>query len=277
MELMDKFANIDRIVSSIQDNDSNGFFFIPWIGCNYEEGLRGKKVLVVGASHYCVHSNLCKNPNNNNECSNFNSDKTCLLGCSNFQKCTVEHSASECDDLCSYMKTECHSELYTRLCKDIEINLKCHQIRNRLKSTTLDEVCSFLDPCCYDNYSFSKFTNFNKRYFDCEKEVLWKNIAFVNYAQNFQQYSTGNSFVDSDYEAFKLYVELLNPDVVIVWGDVGNELYNCKFKKNAKFHGYIWENKDVIYIHTYHPSYSGYEHGGNLKSAMNRVFKTSNK
>lgn len=43
MELMDKFANIDRIVSSIQDNDSNGFFFIPWIGCNYEEGLRGKK------------------------------------------------------------------------------------------------------------------------------------------------------------------------------------------------------------------------------------------
>lgn len=273
MEKKDNFADIHRIVSAIRDNN-NGFFFIPWIGCDYEEGLKGKKVLVVGASHYCVHSNLCKNPNNNNKCSNFNTDKTCLLGCGNFQKCTVEHSTSECNDQCSYMKTECHSELYIKLCEDIEENIDGYHITKKLNSTTLDEVCNFLDPCCYDNYSFKKFTNFNAKYFhiDIEKDSLWKHMAFVNYAQSFQPYSTGNTFVDSDYKAFKLYIELLKPDVVIVWGDVGNELSNKGFKKNTEFEGYIWQKENIVYLHTYHPSYSGYEHGEKLKCAMNKVF-----
>jgi len=29
-------------------------FFIPYIGDKYEQGYHGKKVLVLGESHYCV-------------------------------------------------------------------------------------------------------------------------------------------------------------------------------------------------------------------------------
>ena len=35
-------------------------FFNPFIGENYEAGLSGKKVLVIGDSFYCAHSEDCK-------------------------------------------------------------------------------------------------------------------------------------------------------------------------------------------------------------------------
>lgn len=28
-------------------------YFLPWVGPNYNAGFNGKKILVVGASHYC--------------------------------------------------------------------------------------------------------------------------------------------------------------------------------------------------------------------------------
>lgn len=60
MENIDKIANIDAIANAIKNNSVDGFFFIPWIGKNYyKKKLKGKKVLVVGASHYCNHSNIC--------------------------------------------------------------------------------------------------------------------------------------------------------------------------------------------------------------------------
>ena len=72
-----EIANIDTIAKAIIDNNDEGFFFVPWIGKNYEDGLKGKKVLVVGASHYCNHSNICIHPYNNKDCSNYN----CLNRC----------------------------------------------------------------------------------------------------------------------------------------------------------------------------------------------------
>ena len=87
MEYIDNIANIDLIRDAIRDGKDT-FFFIPWIGKNYEEKLNGKKLLVVGASHYCNHSNVCIRPYNNKECSNFNSFNRCKLGCDFFHDCT---------------------------------------------------------------------------------------------------------------------------------------------------------------------------------------------
>ena len=42
MENITEIANIDAIVKAIMDNNDEGFFFIPWIGQNYEDGLKGK-------------------------------------------------------------------------------------------------------------------------------------------------------------------------------------------------------------------------------------------
>lgn len=36
------------------------YFFEPFVGENYLEGIRGKKILVVGASFYCNESSRCQ-------------------------------------------------------------------------------------------------------------------------------------------------------------------------------------------------------------------------
>lgn len=43
MENIDKIANIDAIANAIKNNSEDGFFFVPWIGKNYNKGLNGKK------------------------------------------------------------------------------------------------------------------------------------------------------------------------------------------------------------------------------------------
>ena len=127
-------------------------------------------------------------------------------------------------------------------------------IFEKLKSTTLGEVCNFLDTEWGDNNSFEKFSKFCIEYFfegKCYKEYrnqLWSHIAFVNYAQNFQPKSTGNYFQPDDFNSFKKYVEILNelglkPNVVIVWGcDLGKELKKREFKPNND--DYNWEMKE---------------------------------
>ena len=61
MENIDKIANIDAIANAIKNNSEDGFFFVPWIGKNYDKGLKESKVLVVGASHYCNHTSVRDN------------------------------------------------------------------------------------------------------------------------------------------------------------------------------------------------------------------------
>ncbi len=33
--------------------DENGIYFKPWIGSDYENGVNGKKIMVLGHCHYC--------------------------------------------------------------------------------------------------------------------------------------------------------------------------------------------------------------------------------
>ena len=39
MENIDKIANIDAIANAIKNNSEDGFFFVPWIGKNYDKGF----------------------------------------------------------------------------------------------------------------------------------------------------------------------------------------------------------------------------------------------
>ena len=116
-----------------------------------------------------------------------------------------------------------------------------------------------------------------KEYDVQSKSVIWNRIAFANYAQNFQPSSTGNNFQPNDFIAFQSYINILKPDVVIVWGcALGGELEKKGCKVNAKEYGYIWTNQtfnNVVFLNSYHPSYSGFEDGGRLDSAMDKVFK----
>ena len=37
----------------------NNVFFKPWVGQDYSKGFKHKKIMVLGASHYCNHSKDC--------------------------------------------------------------------------------------------------------------------------------------------------------------------------------------------------------------------------
>ena len=288
MENITEIANIDAIANAI-DNSNEGFFFVPWIGKNYKKGLNEKKVLVVGASHYCNHSNICTHSEYNNVCSNFDETVQCRLGCNHFQECTGGKT-KDYNDYCPWMKKDKYSKNYEDLCQAIDTKTDdCKIIFEKLKSTTIGEVCNFLDPEWGVNNSFEKFSKFCIEYFfedKCKKEKeyrnqLWSHIAFVNYAQNFQPKSTGNYFQPDDFNSFKKYIEILNelelkPNVVIVWGcDLGKELKKREFKPNND--DYNWENEGIQFVNSYHPSYGGFEDNGGLEEALDKAFQEASK
>ena len=47
---MQEVGNVAEIVNAMDNNDGS-FFFVPWIGNEYETGLLGKKVLIVGGAN----------------------------------------------------------------------------------------------------------------------------------------------------------------------------------------------------------------------------------
>ena len=155
-----------------------------------------------------------------------------MCGLSTDNICRAEKcgNTKQYDNDCKWMKRdEEHSCLYDKLCRLIK---ESHDIYEKLSSATLDEVCNFLDPNCHNNRSFSSFTKYCTNYFeelpkDGPKTALWEHIAFVNYSQNFQPDSTGNKFKESDFKAFKKYIEVLEPNIVIFWGcDLEKEIEN---------------------------------------------------
>lgn len=289
---MQEVGNVEAIVKAIDDNEGS-FFFVPWIGKEYTTGLFSKRVLIVGVSHYCNHTNVCFCSHDNSDC-NFLKHGLCGKGCKYFLDCTTFGekcgNTEKYDNDCKWMKRdEEHSCLYDKLCRLIK---ESHDIYEKLSSTTLDEVCNFLDPNCHNNKSFTTFTKYCIEYFkeslkEHSKTALWEHIAFVNYSQIFQPGSTGNKFKESDFKAFKKYIEVLEPDIVIFWGrDLEKELENQlkkefgnKLQIKKSFGNYIWRlNTDtfldkVDYINTYHPSSNKFRDGDKLDKAMNNVFK----
>lgn len=270
MEDIKNIADIEKIADAINANNGE-FFFIPWIGKNFEKGIKdGQKVLVVGASHYCNHTNQCICPIKDKIC-DYLTDKGCKEGCENFPKCT-NGMTKEFNDKCEWMNIGEYKSNFSLLCNEIESKsyIDKERLTEKLESTTLGEVCNFL--AGVESRSFKIFTRFFCDFFKIEKDDVWKNIAFVNYAQNFQPKSTGNIFRSTDCTAFEKYIKILDPNVIIVWGKAGEHSGIRKFMKNPELNNYIWKGENVTYLHTYHPSYVRYKDNGKLAEAMEIVF-----
>lgn len=244
-----------------------GYFFNPWnpkpSGTNDLFG--GKKVLVVGASHNCPHMERSDSP-----CTKFCDCTSCFasFGNSKLYNTTCEYKEEKIS--------------YETSCKYLNSN----DDKVLLEDTTIHEVKRFLsEPEHKTNRSYYNFSKFMFNYFrnlDCKEKneefvefvrEMWNNISFVNFAQNFESSCTGNNFRDSDFGSFKKYIEIINPEVVIVWGEVGTFLHKKGFKKNNEdSNNYIWENDGITFLHCYHPSYSTFIDGENLKKAMTRIW-----
>lgn len=53
--------------------ENNKIFFKPWVGENYENGINGKKILVLGESHHCDDDKCldCGTTNTKHDCNSF--------------------------------------------------------------------------------------------------------------------------------------------------------------------------------------------------------------
>lgn len=78
--------------------------------------MKGKKVLVVGASHYCNHSNICICHDKDLNCSNFYDKNKCKLGCTHFQDCTGGKTKDYNEECIWMKKNNYYSDEHKNLC-----------------------------------------------------------------------------------------------------------------------------------------------------------------
>lgn len=237
-------------------------FFKPRIGKDYEKGLKqGKKVLVLGASHYCLH-------NENND--------TGFI-CPVWDQCTslVIKDSSPYNVLCPYYKSSKN---------EIERGLL-------LEDSPSIEVDNYLEGGNYTSYS--NFTDFMMKVlgFNAPNE-FWDKVAFYNYVQHFLPYQTTPRQTRADimnFEALLKVIKDLQPDIIIVWGVVVTDHFKNKyisklvdkleFRENAYFIDMNFEGKEYLFINPYHPCdarghwTSGIE---GFTNALNEIFKSYN-
>lgn len=223
--------------------------FEPWLVRDlYLQGLQdGKKVLVLGHSHYCKYKNeLC-----------FERCTSSVCGCKEF-KLNCPHM-EEIHELFPYEWKEKGLALYTKTV-----------IRNYLKGN--------------NQLTYEKFSKFMCQYFNLTKEEFWNKIAFYNYVQYFlPQPKAEKKWITKDEENDLAFEEILAglpdlPDVIIAWGSVGYHLYD-KYRIDGKSGEYNFHvklrNKIINVLHCNHPlaRNPSFEDNGNLKNGMNVLFR----
>ena len=160
--------------------------FRPWKGDNYENGFRGKKILVLGDSHYCK--------------------KECVVG-------------GRCHPKCEYIKMingTCDSMTVDLISKEyLEYrygNLPTHNDRNeRISYNYLKTLLCFERNVC--GCSTSREDSFD----------FWHSIIFYNYKQHAQSsWNEARETTAVEYQeyrtAFEEVLEEYKPDYIIVWG-----------------------------------------------------------
>lgn len=212
-------------------------FFNPRIGKLYAQGLiNGKKVLVLGASHYCQ----C-----NGQSGRFN--------CPVWKECT----SKEIRD----------SSKFNTCCPAYVNNGWIQEYGVKLEDSSLIEIDNYFDtPSSY--YTYSNFTNFIIDYFGLKSpEEVWDRLAFANYVQYFLPTPKTPAFDEKDirnFEAFLQTLQELKPDVVIVWGTKTRDHFKKPYiqsmvdKLTMRENDYYWDleyqGQPYILVNCWHPS-----------------------
>ena len=171
------------------------YFFKPFVGDNYQQGISGKKILVLGDSHYCesidssseVCRACCRNHVNIKTCKGIHKEDNLSLETIGVMK---EYLKKEYVQKCehgyeNFMRTFCNKDVMT-----------------------LSERISFWNSVSFYNYCQYFLPSYNKSAHKHSKLV-------------------------EDFEPFKSVLKELNPDIFFVWGKpVANILINT-FGKDA--------------------------------------------
>lgn len=158
-------------------------FFIPFKGVKYTEGITGKHILVIGASHYC----------NKNECPYFKD-------CTN----EVSKDSSKYNSECWYYKQNHISMLLSEeTINEVEsgMEIKSHAYRRFAKFIS-QEYLNIED--YYNAWDYMAFANYVQFLLP-----HWKTLS--------------SDLSDRDFQSFIQTVEELKPDIIIVWGDTVNQ------------------------------------------------------
>lgn len=212
-------------------------FFNPRVGELYEEGfINGKKLLVLGASHYCLQSN-----------------RPDAFKCPVWEECT----SMEIRD----------SSKFNTCCPAYEANGWIKEYGVKLEDTAEIEIENFFDvPSSYKAYY--NFTKFFQEYFNfTNAEEVWNKLAFVNYVQYFLPTTATPSFDERDvrnFDAFLQTIQELQPDIIIVWGTktrdhfyqsyIQNLVDNLSIREDDYFWDLDYQGRHYIIINCWHPS-----------------------
>lgn len=169
-------------------------FFKPRIGQHYQEGFRGYRTLVLGVKHHCT-----------------------LRHCRFYEDCVNQKNCALYDAVCP-----AYGERHD-LC---------------LSQSNQIEIDAFLEE--YDHYpAYSYFTKLMLgKSDDCtetEKETFWEQVAFANYLQYFcpspqvpEYEEDGLSYRMEDWNAFLELLDVLHPEVLLVWNSALKMLLDKK-------------------------------------------------
>ena len=169
--------------------------FRPWVGANYENGFQGKKILILGESHYCKEDD-----NRTHECKLYwkeNGGK-CSYNCMNKDCYSMTEGLIEREYL--PYREDRNAYIY-----DLDKDGKRQKKETKHLQTLL----------CFERNVFNKDTSIE------ESIKFWHSIAFYNYMQHAQS-GTQRSLENSDKEnyeaAFNEVLNYLKPKYIIVWG-----------------------------------------------------------
>ncbi len=211
------------------------YFFNPYIGEKYEEGINGKRVLVLGASFYCSFDG-----NKGRKKCEYYEDCAINQNCVKYNKCPHNHDKLLSDSAMGEID-ENGAKSYVRFCYFMR------WIRNKCKTESFDEFWEKVAFTNYVQHIIGGRTTTHRS--DLREEYL---EMFVSVLEELEKRKG-------------------LPDIIIVWGRVVDKPLkknyaipghsNCKIEIDEEKEGYIfkWKNfngKDIIFINIYHPSYS---------------------
>lgn len=214
----------------------NKKFFNPYIGIHYHDGLiNEKKVLVLGASHYCTYNTLSN-----------------TFNCPFWEECTSDKykDSSKFDTKCPYYQSIGWYDQYDYV---------------KLSNSPRIELENYLLDGGYVSYD-----NFTKCLINLLKlpneQYIWDRLAFVNYVQYFLPTITTPSLTQADigcFEALIAYIEQLKPDIIIVWGTKTTNHFYHKYIRNlvdkleVRDDNYFWDFENnghkCLIVNPYHP------------------------
>lgn len=227
-------------------------FFNPYKGPEYDKGICGKKVLVLGASFYCPKKD-CK----------FWSE------CTNPEK----KDSSKFDEICPYYaNVKGHPKLSDEPTNAIGDAIKTYRIFAELM------------------YQFLTGEE-KEQYKGYDEYVIWNKMAFTDYVQFFLPTTNTypSYFSNRDFDAFVQTIQELKPDVIIAWGlPVTAEIRDnpdhkdlfTDLEKLPETEKYICHMKvpgiehTITYVNCYHPSSRTYWYSclESLSTYLRQVF-----